>query len=361
MVVSAHGSAHESINLPNIFVLNNTKHITIQQIADQAKVSIQTVSRVINNRPDVSVATRQRILDIIEQTGFQPSATARGLANKRTYTLGLVTADFSDFWFSQVVTGAEKEAHAHGYYFMLGSATFTPKEEPKFLRLLTERHVEGVLFVHASLLEDLEHLNRLKGSGIPVVTVGNYMPDSGLATLDVDNIMGGRKATEYLLELGHSRIAMLTGPSEWKSAHDRTEGYFQALKAAGVSVDISLIRYGNWLHKGGYLGMQSLLENKASFTAVFAHNDRIARGAISALHEAGLRVPEDISIVGYDDIPEAEFSDPPLTTIRQPMEEIGQAATRLLIQMINDRTAAPSQFLFDTKLIVRSSCKHLNE
>jgi len=335
------------------------KHTTIKDVAEQAGVSIQTVSRVINNRPDVSAETRQRIQEIIDQIGFQPFANARGLASKRTHTLGLVTADFSDFWFSQVVTGAEKEAHERSFYFMLGSASSTPEDEPKFIRLLTQRHVEGVLFIHASFADESEHLNRLKESGIPVVTVGHYLPESGLAMIDVDNVGGGRKATEYLLGLGHTRIAMLTGPSGWKSARNRTEGYQQALQAAGAPANLNLITEGTWLHKSGYLGMKSLLEKRMPFTAVFAHNDRIARGAISALHEARLRVPEDISIIGYDDIPEAEFSDPPLTTIRQPMEEIGRAATRLLIQMIDDREAAPKQVLFDTELIVRSSCMRL--
>ena len=335
------------------------KHVTIQQVAKQAGVSIQTVSRVLNNRPDVSIETRQRIQAIIDQMGYQPFAIARGLASKRTYTLGLVAADFSDFWFSQVVTGAEKEAHEHGYYFMLGSSSANPEDEPKFLRLLTERHVEGVLFVRASSADESEHLIRLKESGIPVVSTGHYLPESGLAMVDVDNIGGGRKATEYLLNLNHKSIAMLTGPSGWKSASDRTEGYLQALQANGVSPNPELIIKGTWLHKDGYLGMKTLLGKKVPFTALFAQNDRIAKGAISALHEAGLRVPEDISVIGYDDIPEAEFSDPPLTTIRQPTEEIGRAATHLLIQMIEDREAIPNQILFDTELIVRSSCTRL--
>lgn len=334
----------------------NTKHTTIYDVAEQAGVSIQTVSRVLNNRPDVSVETRQHILDIIDQMGYQPFSNARGLASKRTYTLGLVAADFSDFWFSQVVTGAEKEAHEHGYYFMLGSSSCNPEDEPKFIRLLNERHVDGILFIRASCADESEHLTRLKESGIPVVTTGNYLPESGLAMVDVDNIGGGRKATEYLLGLGHTRIAMLSGPPDWRSACDRTEGYLQALRTTGMPANPDLIIEGTWLHKSGYLGMKRLLENKTPFTAVFAQNDRIARGAISALHEAGRRVPEDVSIIGYDDIPEAEFSDPPLTTIRQPMAEIGRAATRLLVQIIEDGEATPNQILFDTELIVRSSC-----
>ena len=339
--------------------MNHVKHVTIKQVAEKAGVSIQTVSRVLNDRPDVSEETRRRIRNIIDQMGYQPFAIARGLASNRTYTLGLVTVDFSDRWFSQVVTGAEKEAHEHGYFFMLGSSAGNPEDEPKFLRLLAQRHVEGVLFIRASFLEESEHLIRLKETGIPVVISGYALPDSGVAVVDVDNVGGGRKATEYLLGLGHKRIAMLTGPSDWNSARDRREGYIQALQANGVSPDPELIIEAAWLHRDGYLGMQMLLEKKVPFSAVFAQNDRLARGAISALHQAGLRVPEDVSVIGYDDVPEAEFSDPPLTTIRQPMKEIGQAATRLLIQMIENPETSPTQVLFDTELVVRSSCTPL--
>ena len=336
--------------------MTHIKRPTIKEVAEQARVSIQTVSRVLNNRSDVSEETRERIQSIMDDMGYRPFAIARGLASNRTYTLGLVTQDFSDFWFSQVVTGAEKEAHDHGYYFMLGSSSCNLRDEPKFLRLLTERHVDGILFIRASCPEESEQLVRLKEMGIPVITIGHYQPHSDLTMIDVDNVGGARQATEYLISLGHRRIAMIAGPSDWNSARNRTEGYLQALQGNGISPNSELIIESTWLHKGGYLGMKTLLEKKVPFTAVFAQNDRMARGAITALHQTGLRVPEDVSVIGYDDIPEAEFSDPPLTTIRQPMEEIGQAATRLLIQMIKDRNITPKQVLFDTKLIIRSSC-----
>jgi LacI family transcriptional regulator len=337
-----------------------SQHITIKDVAKRAGVSIQTISRVINNRPDVSPQTRQRIQATINELGYQPFINARGLAAKRTYTLGLVTADFSDFWFSQVVTGAEKEAQEHGYCFMLGNSTCDPKDEPKFLRLLTERHVEGVLFIRANCENEYRHLLRLKEFGVPVVTTGHHLPEVGLAMVDVDNVSGGYKATQYLIGLGHTHIAMITGPSDWKSVYDRREGYLQALTEARIPVDQELILEGSWLHQSGYEKTRLLLQRKNKFTAIFAHNDRIARGAIHALYEAGFKVPEDISVIGYDDIPEAEFSDPPLTTIRQPTAEIGQAATQLLIQMIEDSTLTPKQIMFDTKLIIRSSCQPAN-
>jgi LacI family transcriptional regulator, galactose operon repressor len=335
----------------------NNQHITIKQVAEKAGVSIQTVSRVLNHRPDVSPETRKRVQEIIENLGFQPYAIARGLASKRTYTLGLISPDFTDFWFAQVATGAEAEAHAHGYFFMLGTTGLNPQDEPKFLRLLTERHVEGILFIRAEHLKDFEHLRNLQQSGIPVVTTGFYLPGSEFSFIEVDNLAGARQATQHLLNLGHRQIAMLTGPRGLNSVENRSQGYLQALESAGVAPNPELIIQGqSWWHRAGYDGTQALLSKQVPFTALFAHNDRLARGAMLALNEAGLKVPQDISIVGYDDIPEAEFADPPLTTIRQPMRAVGQAAAQLLIKLIEDPSAAPQQLLFNTELVSRSSC-----
>jgi DNA-binding LacI/PurR family transcriptional regulator len=334
----------------------DNRHITIKHVAEKSGVSVQTVSRVLNNRPDVSPETRKRVQEVMDSLKYQPYALARGLASKRTYTLGLITSDFADYWFAQVVTGAETEAGEHGYFFMLGSTASTPKTEPKFLRLLTQRHVEGILFVRAERPSDLDHLRKLQESGIPIVTTGFYLPGSELCFVEVDNLNGARQATQHLIDLGHTQIAEITGPEGLNSVTNRTQGYLQALQTAGIAPHPELIVQGeSWWHRAGYEATKKLLSKKIPFTAVFAHNDRLAKGAISALNEAGLKVPQDVSIVGYDDIPEAEFSDPPLTTIRQPMQAVGKAAAHLLITLIEDPNARPQQMLFDTELVVRSS------
>jgi DNA-binding LacI/PurR family transcriptional regulator len=335
-------------------------HTTIKHVAESAGVSIQTVSRVLNNRPDVSPQTRKRVQQIIQDLGYQPYALARGLASKRTYTLGLISPDFTDYWFAQVATGAEAEALEHGYFFMLGTSGTNAQDEPKFSRLLTERHVEGILFIRAEHLKDFENLRNLQQSGIPVVSTGFYLPGSEFSFVEVDNLDGARQATQHLLNLGHRQIAMITGPQGLNSVENRTQGYLQALQAAGVTPNPELIIQGNsWWHRSGYDGMKALLNQQTPFTALFAHNDRLARGAVMALNEAGLHVPRDVSVVGYDDIPEAEFADPPLTTIRQPMRAVGKAAAQLLISLIEDPNAGPQQLLFNTELISRSSCATL--
>jgi LacI family transcriptional regulator len=331
------------------------KHTTINQVAQEAGVSIQTVSRVINNRYDVAPETRQRVQEAVVRLGYQPNAIARGLASRRSRTLGLITYDFNDYSFTQVVTGAEAEAHKANYFFMLGNAICDPQEEPQYLRLLTERHVEGVLFARLGNQDDMEHLSNLHINGVPVVTTGYHRPGTPFAMVDVNNQEGGYKATGCLLKNGHSQIACITGPMNSQAAFDRHQGYMQALAEAGIAYQPYLVDEGDYSHRSGYQAMARLLAGGHPFTALFAQNDRMAIGAISALHTAGRRIPEDISVVGYDDFPEAQFSNPPLTTIRQPMEAVGAAAARLLIKMVEDPDATAEQVLFETELVWRGS------
>jgi LacI family transcriptional regulator len=330
-------------------------NVTIKQVAEEAGVSIQTVSRVINKRYDVASETRQRVQEAIDRLGYQPNAIARGLASKRSRTLGLVTYDFNDYAFTQVVTGAEEVAHQHGYFFMLSSSKCDPCDEPKYLQLLTERHVEGVLFLRQGSLNELEFHSELVSSGVPVVITGYHRENSRISAADVDNLEGGRKAAECLLQHGHRRIACITGPLSAQSAIDRLAGYRAALEATGIPFDAELVAEGNYNHHSGYLAMKKLLETGARFSGAFCHNDRMAIGALSALREAGLRIPEDVSVVGYDDCPEAEFADPPLTTMRQNMVEMGSTAAELLIQQVENPGGPVQQVLMHAELVMRAS------
>jgi len=336
--------------------MNVKKRLTIAEVAREAGVSSQTVSRVINERPDVAPETRQRVQQVISQLGYQPSAIARSLASRRTRTLGLITADFSDYFFTQVIAGAEIEARKHGYFFMLGSTERNPQDEPVYIRLLTEHHVGGILFARPSTEPDDRHLLSLLRNGVPVVTTAYYLPGEDLTVVDVDNVDGAQEATRYLLECGRRQIAMITGPTTWKSVNDRSQGYKLALEAAGVAFDPGLIAAGNWSYPSGYRAMQELLARGRPFSALFAQSDQMAIAAIRALREAGRRVPDDVAVVGYDDIPAAEYSDPPLTTIRQPMRKVGEVATRLLIQAIEEQGPLPGEVLLKAELIRRASC-----
>jgi DNA-binding LacI/PurR family transcriptional regulator len=334
----------------------NRGRVNIRFVARKAGVSPQTVSRVLNNRPDVAAETRQRVQDVITQLGYRPSALARGLSSQRTRTLGLITADFSDYFFTQVIAGAEAEARQYGYRFMLGSTERNPEDEPEYIRLLTEHHVDGILFARPSTEPDNRYLVNLLRDGVPVVTTAYHIPGEALTVIDVDNVDGGLQATRCLLERGHRRIAMISGPGSWKSVHDRTQGYIMALEAAGMVFDPSLVAWADWSFRSGYQAAQELLARGPLFSALFVHNDQMAIGALRALHEAGCRTPEDVSVVGYDDIPMAEYCQPPLTTIRQPMREVGALATRLLIQAVEKPGAPQKELLLKTELILRDSC-----
>jgi LacI family transcriptional regulator len=335
----------------------DSRRVTIDRVARAAGVSAQTVSRVLNDRPDVAPATRARIKEIMRELGYQPSAIARSLASQRTRTLGLITADFSDFFFTQVIVGAEEESRQLGYLFMLGSTARNPEDEPEYIRLFSEQHVAGFLFARASSEPDSREFIDLNQSGVPIVIVPNDYHISGgqLSVVDVDNVMGGRLAARYLLGGGHRQIAMIKGPSGWISVHDRSEGFRLELEANGLPVNGRLVSEGNWSYSSGYQALRQLLSGGAPFSALFAHNDQMAIGAMRALREAGKRIPNDVSIVGYDDIPAAEYADPPLTTIRQPMREVGAVAARLLIRQIEQDSQTEEVVLLQPELVRRST------
>jgi DNA-binding LacI/PurR family transcriptional regulator len=332
------------------------KKVTIRDVAAAAGVSYQTVSRVLNDKPDVAAATRHRVRRVIEELGYQPSAVARSLVSKRTRTLGLITADFSDFFFTQVIVGAEAEARQADYYFILGSTERNPDDEPEYLRLLTEREVDGILFARPSTEDDSRHVVSLIRRGVPLVTTNYYVPGEQLMVVDIDNVDGARQATAHLAQAGHRRIGMIAGPAGWKSVNDRSRGYRHALEEAGLTLDPALIEHGDWSYRSGHEVMERLLDKGARITALFVQNDRMAIGAIHRLREAGRRVPDDVAIVGYDDIPVAAYCYPPLTTIRQPMAEVGQVAARLLIQIIENPDIERREVLLKAELVRRQTC-----
>ena len=348
---NGHGNGHNTNKTQR--VMNNK--VTIRDVAAAAGVSYQTVSRVINHRPDVAEETRQRVWQVIEELGYQPSAIARGLVSKRTYTLGLITADFSDYFFTQVIVGAEVEARRHGYFFMLCSTERNPDDEPEYLRLLTERQVDGILFARPSTEQDSRHIVSLIRQGVPLVTTAYHVPGERLTVVDVDNIDGGFQATQCLIDGGHRRIGMITGPLDWKSAQDRDRGYRLALERASIPYNGSLVEHGDWSYESGYEATVRLLEKPVGFTSLFIQNDRMATGAMQALRQAGRSIPDDVGIVGYDDIPAAAYCHPPLTTIRQPMQEVGEIATRKLIELIDDPDAEREEILLKTDLVHRGS------
>jgi DNA-binding LacI/PurR family transcriptional regulator len=335
------------------------RRATIRDVAAHAGVSHQTVSRVINGNPNVAEPTRERVAASIRELGYVPSPMARGLISNRTHSLGVVADDISDQFFARMVAGAEAEARRRGYYLMIGSVE-PDDDERGYLRLMLERRVEGLILARPSAPLSSTVLEPVRDAGVPVVLVS--IDSSGVPgiVVDVDNRQGGYDATRHLIEWGHRRIATIVGPRDWPSAAARLEGYRDALREAGLAEDPTLVEYApDWGPESGRAAAARLLDRGVRFTALFAHSDLTALGAIRQLRLSGLGVPQDVSIVGFDDLPVAAFVDPPLTTVHQPMEEVGALAASLMLgQLLDGAAPAQERRLLPTSLVVRQSVRH---
>jgi DNA-binding LacI/PurR family transcriptional regulator len=333
---------------------NIRRRPTIRDVAVRAGVSHQTVSRVINRREEVSPETRRRVRTAIRELQYVPSPLARGLMGSRTHTLGMVTADVTDQFFAKAVAGAELETRRRGYYLIVASVEGEAEDdELAYLRLMLERRVEGLIVARPQVPLTLEQLPAAV-ERVPLVSIGS--PEvPGFMAVDVDNRAGGFEATSRLVSHGHRMIATITGPSDWPSARERLDGYRRALRAVDAYDERLVEAASDWGPESGQAALRSLLSRAAGFTAVFAHSDLLALGAIRELRSRGLSVPHDMSVVGYDDIPVASFVDPPLTTVRQPIESMGRAAVTMLVNQI-DRTAfTAEELLYEPELVVRGS------
>ncbi len=330
-------------------------------MAARAGVSHQTVSRVINRHDRVAPETRSRVLQAIQELEYVPSALARGLSSDRTHTLGMVTTDISDYFFAQAAAGAEAEARKHGLFLIIGSVEVAASgDEQSYLRLMLERRIDGLVLAQPVLDPEVSSLLTSVAGRLPLVVIAARLHLPGVDIVDVDNRQGGHDATTFLTDLGHRSIATITGPVGWPSARERLASYRAALRAAGLQPDAGLVqRCPDWGLDSGRKATARLLDTGRPFTAVFAQSDLQALGAITELRARGLRVPEDVSVIGYDDIPVASFVDPPLTTIRQPMREVGAKAIGILLQGVtaarSSARPAPRGHLLGPELVVRGS------
>jgi len=332
---------------------------TLEEIAKQAGVSRSTVSRVINNHPNVDQETRQHVLSVVETLNYQPNIAARGLAAGRTHILGLViptgvSALFTDPYFPLLIQGVASACNAHDHSVMLWLA------EPEFDRQTVRRILQGGLIegvILASALTDDPMMDALLKRNLPFVLVGRHPSDSQVSYIDVDNRNSAREMVAYLLRLGYERVATIAGPQNMIAGVDRLQGYLVALRDRRVTPDPQLIIEADFTEEGGHMAMQRLLPLAPD--AVFVASDAMAVGVLRALREAGKRVPEDIAIAGFDDMPFAARTDPPLTTVRQPIQRLGFLAAETLIDMINYPDAAPRRIVLPTELVIRASCGSL--
>lgn len=331
-----------------------TKRITIRDVAKHAGVSKQTVSRVINNRPDVAPTTRVRVQQVIDQLGYHPDQIARSLKGS-SHTFGCITPSLADPIFSMIVESAQAEARREGFFVLTGSAPTADEVKPLVADMLNRR-VEGLLIINPRDDERYEYLTALVKRNIPIVYLKNTSGGNSVSAVSMNDIRGGRMATQHLLNLGHTRIAIIIGAENEECVADRLTGYKQALSEAGIDPDPDLIIQGDWSPRSGREAVASLIGKQIDFTAVFAQNDRMAAGIIRGLRIAGREVPADISVIGYDDIPLASYFDPPLTTIKQPMDQFGLIGTQLLIEAVKNPSNQPQSIVLEPQLIERHTC-----
>jgi len=332
--------------------------MNLEEIARLSHKSRSTVSRVINNDPHVSDATRTAVMEVVQRVNFHPNAAARSLAAGRTRVLGLViptgvSALFTDPYFPLLVQGVAQACNAHDHSVMLWLA------EPEYERRTIGQVLHGGLIdgvILASVLTGDPLLQALTGADatVPFVLVGRQPGNDRLNYVDVDNINSAREAVTHLLRQGRRRVATITGLLNTNVGIDRRDGYLAALRQRSLPVDPELIVESDFTEAGGYGAMQRLLPCRPD--AVFAASDMMAMGALRALREAGRRVPQDVAVVGFDDMPFAERAEPPLTTMRQPVQRTGVVAAETLMDLIDNPEAQPRRILMPTELIIRDSC-----
>ena len=329
------------------------KRISVKDVAARSGVSFQTTSKVLNGKGSVSEQTRERILSAAKDLGYVPNILARSLVTRSTRAIGLVASDFNDPNLSRFIVGAEREARRQGYAVVISSIDPDGAGGDRATRALIERRVDGILLAAPQMEEDFETARLINGQ-LPTVSL-HHVPGGGIATIGSDHSLTGLLATRHLIEMGHRKVATVTGPLARRVTHSRLRGYRQALEAAGLSYDQSLIEEGDWQISGGFEAAKRLLSRHPDLTAIFAQNDTMAIGVLSFLRQLGRRVPEDCAVIGCDDIEIAAHTVPPLASVRVPFHETGEEAIRVLLAMIASGSAEPRRVLLPVELVPRAS------
>jgi LacI family transcriptional regulator len=331
------------------------KRVTIADVAAEAGVSVATVSKVINGRYGVALGTSTRVKAVIEELGYESSLIARSLRSHRTNVIGILVADFEPFS-AELLKGAALAIHSTDYEVVVysgGHGHNQPGWERRYMSRLSGTLTDGTILVTPTVV-DVTHDS-------PVVAVDAHTGTSGMPTVSSDNLNGAIAATEHLIALGHRRIGFLAGRPDLESARLREEGYRQALATAGIEFDPALVLVGGYTAESAERPARQLLEMHERPTAIFAANDLSAIETVEVAQSFGLKVPDDLSVVGFDNVPESALIDPPLTTIDQSIQQMGFEAVRLLVTMIDDPSQPAVHVTLPTELVVRQSCRAIEE
>ena len=329
---------------------SSTPVVTLEEVARRAGVSPSTVSRILNGTARVRESKRRAVERAIAELQYQPNVIARGLARGHTMSVGVITQNIASPFYNETLKGIEDSLAKAGYSPLFVSGHGNVAKEVDRMALLIARRVEGIILLNAMM--DDEAL--LKSSQrLPLVTTGHHLQGPRVTSIQLNNEQAAFEATWYLIELGHNRIAHIAGPAHNIDAQERLAGYRRALLHAGLPVDERLIAFGQFHEASGLMALNQLLETRQSFTALFIANDQMAYGARLALYRKSIRVPEDVSLIGFDDLPSSLYTTPPLTTVRQPAYDLGHAAGEAMLRMINGQPV--SQPDLPLNLIVRES------
>lgn len=333
---------------------STARSYNIVEVAAAAGVSVATVSRALQMPDIVAAKTLERVQKAVIKLGYAPNAQARMLRTARSNVIVALVPDISNPFFAEVIRGIEQVAHENRFSILLGDTQYNQDREQAYADLLATRQAAGLITL-------LPHIPRLPPRTFaPIVNACEYVKDPAISSVYVDNIAAGRDATNYLLNLGHVDIAFITGPMTSPICIDRDHGYADALRAAGVRRNPKLTVTGDFSVESGIRGVDGLFAREQKFTAIFCSNDEMAIGAIRSIKSRGIRVPEDISVVGFDDIRFARYCDPPLTTIAQPKGELGREAMNMMIEILANPDVLARKRILPTQLVVRGSTAPCN-
>jgi DNA-binding LacI/PurR family transcriptional regulator len=336
--------------------------VTIRDVARAANVSISTVSHVLSGKRPTSGQTRRKVQDVIEQLGYRPNRVAQSLVWRRPFALGLIIPDITNPYFPAFALGAEDRVRNRGYTLVLGNSEYDPHREASYLELVRSQQLAGAIYCLGDEMSPiLAEIQRAVGQGLCIVLVHSPMPS--VPTVCADNRQGGRLAAQHLLELGHQAIGLVSALPLDEGMADREGGFLDYLLATGRAVDRTAVptMYGDHQIEGGRRATADLLERAPHLTAIFVLNDLMALGALEAARAAGRRVPADLSIIGFDDIPFAALANPPLTTVGQPIRQLGEQAADLLLRVIDQgvsvtiEASAQPNVLLPNELMVRQT------
>ena len=330
----------------------------MRDVAEQAGVSVTTVSHVINNSRPVKPETRTRVENTMQVLGYQPNVLARSLRRGKTNTIGVILPDNANPYFADVVRGIEDTSFSHGYSVILCNSDNDLDKEHLYTNVLIEKQVDGIIFVAAGL--SAENIQNLQKRGVPSVLVDRQVPGVQLDSVFANNQQGGYLATRHVIDLQHTLIACIAGPHGVRSSSERVSGYRKALESAGLRFDPDWVFEGDFQYQSGYEAAKYLSEQESRPTAVFACNDLMAIGAYRYAHEHHIHIPQELSIIGFDDIRLAAYTNPPLTTIHQSKDKMGSQAAELLLGRIANQDLGTRQEIIDVQLMVRDSTAHFS-